>query len=198
MENMFKKISLLALALTISLSGCSGDTEGDAATTAGDTVIEEETTAPETIPETTAAPETEPPVSIEQSIAFTVGSELEGEYVYEDNGSAIWPDDGGRYCDGGSYIIYMFPISASAKSASLTFTIMNQYVIFAGSSLRDMSEVASSTSSAPAKELTIDLTAFIPEKDGFIYVHLGDAKPEDGFGGKLAGGKEVKYVASES
>jgi hypothetical protein len=144
------------------------------------------------------------------TISFTVFSEKEREYIYEDVGSAN--SNGSRFCDGVAFIIYEFPVSPDDKYVSLNWSIANQYAVYVCVTNPDNMDEwkpiyflerpadADKPDWSPfnLKNITHDLSKYAPLcTQGKIWIIMADSDPSGGWGGYISNTAPVVFKTSQ-
>ena len=130
---------------------------------------------------TSAAPSGAQTVGL-RTITFRPLDPLEVSYIYRELGSQEIPDERSRFQDRTAFIIYRFAFVPGTQ-ASLTMRLVNQFQVDLSRDGEKFDTVAVYTKQS-GDPLRLDLTPFT-SGDGFVYVRIGDAKPDDGWGGKI-------------
>jgi hypothetical protein len=128
------------------------------------------------------------------TIAFTAGSDAETPWLSEPDGSQLTKVDGidGRYADGGAHFTYRFELPADVTGGTMTLRIGNEYVVDVSSDGRAWTTAARESgeihdlSNLGNPPQTVDLAPLLSPSHT-LYVRIGDSKPDDGWGGWLAG-----------
>jgi len=107
---------------------------------------------------------------------------LEDSYIFRSLGSQEIPDERSRFQDRTSFIIYRFAFEPRTR-ASLTMHVVNQFQVDLSRDGKHFYTAAVYTKQS-GDPLRLDLTPYT-SGDGFVYVRIGDAKPDDGWGGKI-------------
>lgn len=107
---------------------------------------------------------------------------LEQRYIYRDLGSQTIPDERSRFHDANAYIVYRFAFVPGTQAA-LSMRISAQFRVDVSDDGEHFDAVADYTRSK-GDPLVLDLTPYT-KGDGLVYVRVGDAKPDDGWGGKI-------------
>lgn len=118
----------------------------------------------------------------ERTVTFRPLDPIEQKYIYRNLGSQEIRSERTRFQDGRSYIIYRFAFVPDTK-ATLTMRISAQFQVDLSSDCKKFDTVAVYTKTS-GDPLVLDLTPYT-HGDGFVYVRIGDAKPDDGWGGKI-------------
>ena len=144
------------------------------------------------------------------TISFTVFSDKEQNYIYEDIGSAN--SDGSRFCDGSAFIIYEFPVNTTDKYVSLNWSIANQYAVYVCVTDPDnMDEwkpiyFLEKPADAEGKDwspynlqnVTHDLSKYAPLcTQGKIWIIMADSDPSGGWGGYISKSAPVGFKTSQ-
>lgn len=116
------------------------------------------------------------------TVSFRPLDEVEPKYLYRSLGSQEIPSERTRFQDGGSFVIYRFAFR-KGTAAALDLDVTAQYQVDLSGDNRNYTTVATYKGS-PARPLHLDLTPYTA-LDGLVYVRVGDAKPDDGWGGKV-------------
>ncbi len=116
------------------------------------------------------------------TVTFRPTDPLEVQYIYRELGSQEIPDEHSRFQDKTSFIIYRFAF-VPGTAASLSMRIVNQFQVDLSRDGKQFDTVAVYTKQR-GDPLRLDLTPYT-SGDGFVYVRIGDAKPDDGWGGKI-------------
>lgn len=197
---MKKTIALLliAAALLVSCSNASDDAQETTADTGSEVTTTVETepatepeTEPVTEPVTTEAPETEPPEPYAVEAKFTVFTDAEEEYIWDEYESSKDPS-GNRFHDIDHYIIYRFPTGWN-KNGTLNIRLNNQFELSVSADDDEYEVIASSDAIKANKAVTYDLSKFMTGE--YVYVRIGDSSTEDGYGGLIPAGAAVIFTA---
>ena len=134
---------------------------------------------------------------IRDTIEFTPGTDAEVPWLFDADGSQLDGDihDGqGRYADGSTHATYKFELPADVTGGSLTLEIGNEFLVETSTTGTGWREVlrgeAGQHDLDNLAERTLDLNA-LREGGRTVYVRIGDAKPDDGWGGWLGHAKLV-------
>jgi hypothetical protein len=126
---------------------------------------------------------------IGDEIAFTPGTDAEAAWLSDAGGSQLTQVNGrvGRYADGTGTFTYRFDLPADVSGGTVTLDIGNQFRV-------DQSADGSSFTEALSEPDDVrDLSNLHERSFTFsghtLYVRIGDARPENGWGGWLAGVK---------
>lgn len=144
------------------------------------------------------------------TVSFTVFSEKEKSYIYEDAGSAN--SDGSRFCDCSAFVIYEFAVSTTDKYVSLNWTIANQYAVYVCVTDPDNMDEwkpiyflekpvdAESKDWSPfnMQNVTHDLSKYAPLcTRGKMWIIMGDSDPSGGWGGYISKSDPIVFKTSE-
>lgn len=144
------------------------------------------------------------------TISFTVFTEEEQKYIYEDVGSAN--SGGSRFCDGVSFIIYEFPVSTDDKYVSLSWTIANQYAVYVcvtdPDNMDEWKPIYFLERPADADKpdwsqfnlhnATHDLSKYAPLcTQGKLWIIMADSDPTGGWGGYISNTAPVVFKTSQ-
>ena len=121
---------------------------------------------------------------IGDTIAFTAGSDEEAAWLYDAGGSQLTEVGGrtGRYADGTGTFTYRFDLPAGG---TVTLDIGNQFLVETSTDGETFQEVLREAgdvrdlSNLAERSLTV-------AGPGTLYVRVGDARPDNGWGGWLA------------
>jgi hypothetical protein len=129
---------------------------------------------------------------IGDTIEFTPGTDAETPWLIDPDGSQLdgaIHDGNGRFADGGAHFTYRFDVPSDVTGGSLELEIGNEYVVDVsndGSSwrtvLKEPTEEHDLNNLDPPH--TLDLAPLLAGTHT-LYVRVGDAKPDDGWGGWL-------------
>jgi hypothetical protein len=126
---------------------------------------------------------------IGDTIAFTSGSDAEAAWLADAGGSQLTEVNGtvGRYADGTGTFTYRFDLPVDVTGGTVTLDIGNQFLV-------EQSADGSSFTEALREPGDVrDLSNLQERSFAFsghtLYVRVGDARPENGWGGWLAGVK---------
>ncbi|MBQ9416820.1 MAG: hypothetical protein IJU20_08290 [Clostridia bacterium] len=135
-------------------------------------------------------PEETPKTPEAKSSVFQVFTEAEEEFIFDQKESN--KDNGGnRYNDGNRYIIYKFP-NGYCPYGKLTISLNNQYELSVSKDGTDFTVIDATQVSKRVEDAVYELKGEYMGGE-FLYVKIGDAKPEDGWGGMILANKDVKY-----
>jgi hypothetical protein len=131
------------------------------------------------------------------TIEFTPGTDAETPWLFDADGSQLdgaWRDGRGRFTDNETHATYRFQLPADVTGGTLTLEIGNEFVVDVstdGSTWREvLREPTQEHDQGNRAERTLDLND-LRAGGHTLYVRLGDAKPDDGWGGWLG---HVKLV----
>lgn len=116
-----------------------------------------------------------------QTISFRPLDEIERTYIYRSLGSQEIPSERTRFQDRTAYIVYRFGFVKNS-AASLTMTVSAQFKVDLSSD-GEKWDTAAVYTREKGDPLKLDLTQYT--KSGLVYLRVGDAKPDDGWGGKI-------------
>lgn len=117
-----------------------------------------------------------------RTLTFRPLDEVEQKYIYRNLGSQEIPSERTRFQDGGSYIVYRFAFVPNTQ-ATLRMKVSAQFQVDLSSDCKSFDTAAVYTK-VGGDPLVLDLSPYT-RGDGFVYVRVGDAKPDDGWGGKI-------------
>jgi hypothetical protein len=144
------------------------------------------------------------------TISFTVFSDKEQQYIYEDAGSAN--SSGSRFCDGSAFIIYEFPVNTTDKYVSLNWTIANQYAVYVCTEDPDNPDMwkpiyflerpadadRPDWNSYNPENVTHDLSKYAPLcTQGKIWIIMADSDTSGGWGGYISNTAPVVFKTSQ-
>lgn len=139
----------------------------------------------EDVPQTPPGPD---PVKI----VFQVYDDEEAQWIYMDNGSNKTAT-GDRFHDESRFIVYRFPTGGNT-TARIEITLANQYEVSASADGKKYTVLDSQlTYGGAGVRKTYSLNDFATGK--YIYVKIGDAEPEGGWGGLISAGTDVLFAA---
>jgi hypothetical protein len=127
------------------------------------------------------------------TIEFSPGTDAETPWLFDAGGSQLdGPSDHfggrGRYADNESHAIYRFQLPADVTGGTLTLEVGNEFVVDVstdGSTWREvLREPTQEHDLNNLEERSLDLND-LRAGGHTLYVRLGDAKPDDGWGGWL-------------
>lgn len=117
-----------------------------------------------------------------RTVVFRPLDPVERQFIFRNSGSQEIQQERTRFQDGNSYIVYRFAFRKGTR-ASLQMRITAQFRVDVSADGNRFDEVAEYTRSH-GDLLRIDLTSYTAAT-GMVYVRVGDAKPDDGWGGKI-------------
>ncbi len=129
-----------------------------------------------------AGPAAPRPAQAQGTIRFLPLSSVERQFIYRNLGSQEIESERTRFQDGGSYIVYRFALKANTR-ASLAMRITAQFKVELSSDGERFDTVGLYTRDS-GEPLRLDLSPYT-RKGGFVYLRVGDGKPDDGWGGKI-------------
>lgn len=151
-----------------------------------------------------------------ETIEFKTRTEAEADYIYEEMGSNDPGDGASRYHDGWNYIIYEFPCPEGSQYATLTWKIKAQYKVsvtnvdpddWDGYDVIDMNEPTEEEEASGKADWgyangdqypTYDLSEYCKNNEtGKIWVMMGDAAEDNGWGGYIYGDYPVMYYVGK-
>jgi hypothetical protein len=129
---------------------------------------------------------------IGNTIEFTPGTDAEKPWLIDPDGSQLdgaIHDGHGRYADGGTHFTYRFDVPADVNGGSLELEIGNEYVVDVSNDGQSWRTVLKEpTEEHDLNNLdrphTLDLAPLL-NGTHTLYVRVGDAKTDDGWGGWL-------------
>ncbi len=130
----------------------------------------------------TALADSGPEAAPIREVRFRPLDPLEWRYLYRDLGSQVIRSEHTRFQDGHTAVVYRFAFLPATR-ATLQIGLSGEYLVELSSDGRHYETAAASTSRDRA-DLTLDLTPYAASGQ-FVYLRVGDAKPEDGWGGKV-------------
>jgi hypothetical protein len=125
------------------------------------------------------------------TIEFTAGSDAEQPWLSDADGSQLTNVNGrdGRYADNTAHFTYRFDIPEDVTGGTLTLDIGNQYLVDVSTDGQNWTTVlrdtAGTTDLSNLQERSLDLNT-LRAGQRTLFVRVGDAKPENGWGGWLA------------
>ena len=129
---------------------------------------------------------------IGDTIEFAPGSDAEAPWLFDADGSQLdgEVDDGrARYTDGENHATYRFTLPEDVTGGTLTLEIANEFLVDVSTDNATwrtvLRETAQEHDLGNREERTLDLND-LRAGGRTLYVRLGDAKPDDGWGGWLA------------
>jgi predicted alpha-1,2-mannosidase len=126
---------------------------------------------------------------IGDTIAFTSGTDAEAAWLSDAGGSQLTQVDGrvGRFADGTGTFTYHFDLPADVTGGTVTLDIGNQFLV------ETSADGSAFTEALREPDDVRDLSNLQERSFAFtghtLYVRIGDARPENGWGGWLAGVK---------
>lgn len=135
--------------------------------------------------------------AVKSIVSFkTDGSDSEKAYLSENSSDSF--SGGNRFLDGNAYALYLIPVPTDTKAATLGITVGNNFDIFLASAYADpqasplegYTEVANSMTIygmdhhalGNLKLYEFDLSSYLADGAGQIYILFKDASPNDGWG----------------
>jgi predicted alpha-1,2-mannosidase len=121
------------------------------------------------------------------TIAFTPGTDAEAAWLADPGGSQLTQVNGrtGRFADGTGTFTYRFDLPADVTGGTVTLDIGNQFLVETSTDGATFHEVLRETGDvrdlSNLRERSFDLGGAHT-----LYVRIGDARPENGWGGWLA------------
>ncbi len=120
--------------------------------------------------------------SRKQIVTFKPMDVIEQHYIYRSLGSQEIPSEHTRFQDKTAYIIYRFAFGDST-GASISMHLSAQFLVEISPDGVQYAKVADYKHNSGTL-LNIELSKYI-SRTGKVYVRIGDAKPDDGWGGKI-------------
>ena len=120
------------------------------------------------------------------TIEFTPGTDAEAPWLFDADGSQL--DGEGRFTDGERHATYRFQLPADVTGGTLTLHIANEFVVDVSSDNATWREVLREPTQEHNRGNLADRTLDLNELRAgsrTLYVRIGDAKPDDGWGGWL-------------
>ena len=116
-----------------------------------------------------------------KTVTFRPMDQIEQRYIYRSLGSQEIPSERTRFQDKTAYIIYRFAF-VPGSTASLRMQVTAQFQVDLSDDGQTYRTVALYTKDK-GDPLVVDLTPYTSR--GLVYIRVGDAKPDDGWGGKI-------------
>lgn len=117
-----------------------------------------------------------------REISFKPTEAMEQQFIYRWSNSKTVALLRARYHDGAAYIIYRFAF-AKNTGAALEMKITGQFKVDISKDGENF-EAAADYTEKKGDPLTLDLSRHLSE-EGYVYVKVGDATPDDGRGGRI-------------
>jgi hypothetical protein len=132
-----------------------------------------------------------PVAVVGDTIEFTPGTDAETPWLFDADGSQLDGtiyDGRGRFTDAGTHATYRFSLPSDLTGGTLTLELGNEFLVEVSTDnatwktvLKEPTEEHDQNNYGPR---TLQLNDLAPG-GGPLYVRLGDAKPDDGWGGWL-------------
>ena len=125
------------------------------------------------------------------TIEFTPGTDAETPWLFDAGGSQLdgaIHDGRGRFTDGNNHATYRFLLPDDVTGGTLTLEVGNEFLVEASTDNATWTEVLRETAQEHDLENLAERTLDLNELRGGgreVYIRLGDAKPDDGWGGWL-------------
>jgi predicted alpha-1,2-mannosidase len=125
------------------------------------------------------------------TIEFTAGSDAEQPWLSDADGSQLTNVNGrdGRYADNAAHFTYRFDIPEDVTGGTLTLDIGNQFLVDVSTDGQNWTTVlrdtAGTTDLSNLQPRSLDLNTLRAGQQT-LFVRVGDARPENGWGGWLA------------
>ncbi len=131
------------------------------------------------------------------TIEFEAGSDAERPWLFDADGSQL--NNGGRYADNGTHFTYRFTLPAGVTGGTLTLDMGNQFLVSSSTDgatwtevLRESGEIRDLSN---RRDYVLDLNT-LRGGGRTVYLRVQDSKPDDGWGGWVAGVRVVSQRTS--